>query len=733
VEVTVTSRFYCQFTISLGKSATPVIIDYLLPNIPKRYKLDRTKAEPVGSENIEEKAVHLVSDQPLNLYAMNYGSNSADATVVFPIEALGNEYYALCYEPHINIGNSNCGQFFNGKNSEFVVVASQDQTQITITPSKVTDQLKPANIPFTIKLNKGELYQVQSMNESLPGQGDLTGSYIKSDKPIALYSGSWATTVPFSATYAFDHLYEQIPPIRSWGRKFVAVPLKTRIKDSYRILASVDHTTVRISNKTTTVLNKGQFYEFMLTENEPSLIDSDYPVLLAQYSNSNDVDKPSDYPLEYWIFDGDPSMMIVSPVDQTRESVTFVAYDTPEIIFKFFVNVVTSDNAVNQIQLDGMPINFTSLPNSGYAYAQVMISSGNHNLNSLEAGKGFIAYVYGFGGVESYGYGAGYDLSIRLDLGGDVQFVKDTILLCKGQTKIIDAGSYFSSFKWNTGETTQKISVSKKGFYQVTATTLDGCVLNRGIYAYESIPVVNLGKDTALCRTNSITLDAGNFSSYLWSTRDTTRTITVKTPGTYGVSIKNKYGCVSRDTIGIGLSEQPKLDAGKLDTLVVGSKTTTVNISADKGKFTLRSTDPTIIISELTATVPNYGIYPFTFTATDRYTCATDTNIFVRFRKIAPLAFEQIYAPNAFSPNAANSKDREFKLFRSGVLEDGYHLRIMSRWNDVVFECKDEIKGWDGKLSNGISAQPGNYVWILNYIDYLGRGHRQLGTVTLIY
>jgi len=635
LEITLTSRFSCQFSYTIGKSLVAVS-GTLQANIPVKIRIDRLSAEPFGSEKIENKAIHLVSDQPLNLYAMNWGYNSADAAVIFPVEALGNEYFAICYEPHVS--ELADGTPWNGKNSEFVIVASDDQTLVTITPTKITDQLKLANIPYTIQLNKGELYQVQSMNHAnLQGQGDLTGTYIKSDKPVALYSGSWATTVPSTSIYAWDHLYEQIPPIRSWGRKFVAVPLKSRLKDTYRILSSVDQTTVKIADKPSVILNRGEFYEFMLNADEASMIESDHPVLLAQYSNSNDVDRPVVLPPgESW--DGDPSMLIISPADQTREEVTFVAYDTPEINQKFYVNVVTLENSVNQIQLDGQSIDFQILPNSDYAYAQVKIAKGNHNLNSIEPGKGFIAYVYGFGGVESYGYSVGFNLSTRLDLGGDIHFVRDTILLCNGETKILDAGSQFSTFAWSTGETTQKISVDKKGYYSVTASTLDGCTLQAGITAIESHPKTPLGKDTTLCMPGSLVLDAGNFSSYLWSTLDTTSSIQVKSPGWYRVTVKNKYECSSRDSIQVNVTNRPKLNLEQLDTLVCGNTSTLVHLSADKGTYTLRSSDPTVSIQNLMATVPNYGVYPLTFTATDQFACASDTSFKVKFRKNTSVA-----------------------------------------------------------------------------------------------
>lgn len=97
------------------------------------------------------------------------------------------------------------------------------------------------------------------------------------------------------------------------------------------------------------------------------------------------------------------------------------------------------------------------------------------------------------------------------------------------------------------------------------------------------------------------------------------------------------------------------------------------------------------------------------------------------------IAFSKIFAPNAFAPNASAAIDRVFLLASEGINQEGYHLTIISRWNDKVFECRNEVKGWDGKMSNGNWAPAGNYVWILECIDFLGRPHRQTGLVTLVF
>jgi len=97
------------------------------------------------------------------------------------------------------------------------------------------------------------------------------------------------------------------------------------------------------------------------------------------------------------------------------------------------------------------------------------------------------------------------------------------------------------------------------------------------------------------------------------------------------------------------------------------------------------------------------------------------------------VAFDRLFPPNGFSPNASNEIDRVFLLNSDGIAPEGYHFTVLSRWNDVVFEAKDVIKGWDGRTESGSFAPAGAYIWILNFSDFLGRKHQQTGTVTLVY
>lgn len=88
-------------------------------------------------------------------------------------------------------------------------------------------------------------------------------------------------------------------------------------------------------------------------------------------------------------------------------------------------------------------------------------------------------------------------------------------------------------------------------------------------------PSVNLGPDTSICATCTITLDAGNIgSTYKWykdgvATGVVARTNTVGIVGTYSVEVTNANGCVSSDTIIISLATGVRDLSGNILDLVI--------------------------------------------------------------------------------------------------------------------------------------------------------------------
>ncbi|RKD96717.1 hypothetical protein BXY64_3655, partial [Marinifilum flexuosum] len=154
---------------------------------------------------------------------------------------------------------------------------------------------------------------------------------------------------------------------------------------------------------------------------------------------------------------------------------------------------------------------------------------------------------------------------LRLDLNPvPVIGFGDHIASCGGGDVTLDAGNLGSTYVWNTGETSQTITVSADGDYSVEVTNAFGCVesdtVHVGFYANLNI---DLGPDKTVCSGEPVVLDAGiSGASYHWSTGEITQEIIVYNAGNYSVTVTNSYGCNATDDINVNLVPPPTVDLG---------------------------------------------------------------------------------------------------------------------------------------------------------------------------
>ncbi|WP_286756895.1 gliding motility-associated C-terminal domain-containing protein [Roseivirga sp. UBA838] len=373
-----------------------------------------------ASGAIERKAVHVTSNQNVSVYAFNNRQASADATVVLPINSIGKEYYVSAYfenSPNDAIGTSLSP-------SELLVVATEDNTTIEITPSVILVSGEPAGNPFTITLSRGEIYQLQAF-------ADLTGTYIRSVsaqaddcKNFAVFGGNkWTRvtggldcsasqgTTDYSGGFAADQLFEQMYPVNTWGKNYIAVPYEGRIAYLLRVMASEDDTKFT-RNGVEYTLNAGEYETFV--EDELISIVADKPVQVAQYSLTMSCDN------NQVVGTGDPFMIMLSPNEQQLQEINFNALEATQLD-DYYLTIVTRTNNTSNVFLDGAAISsgvFQAVSGTDYSAANLTINRGqDYNLSSS---GGFIAYIYAFGQVESFGYVAGASLeNLNLRVEGD--------------------------------------------------------------------------------------------------------------------------------------------------------------------------------------------------------------------------------------------------------------------------------------------------------------------------
>ncbi|QQL50608.1 PKD domain-containing protein [Mucilaginibacter ginkgonis] len=372
-----------------------------------------------------KKAVHITSTENVSVFAQIYGATTvgvSGATMLLPVNVLGTEYRSVNFTQ-----TSNAAAFSEGKAYNFLnVVATEDNTTIEITPKAnvYNDGLltvRPAGTPFTITLNKGDVYQGLS-------DDDLTGSRVRSVgansaicNQIAVFSGSSKTAIYgrvsnctiFSTS---DNLFQQAYPVTSWGTQFATVPLAGREtqKDIYRVIVSDPATTITgVPAFNAADLETKGYIEFV--SDQPMVINADKPVQVAQYAISQFAASCSNTNGDT----GDPEMIYLNPVEQGVTSSSFYAAGKWAVA-NSFLNVTIPTDAVASFKLDGVrpaSVTFAPIPgNSSFSYAQIRVSNGPQvtqnpsatlGVHSISADKPFNATVYGFGNFESYGYSAG--------------------------------------------------------------------------------------------------------------------------------------------------------------------------------------------------------------------------------------------------------------------------------------------------------------------------------------
>lgn len=682
----------------------------------------------VGScEIIEPLGIYVTSDNDISLSALNYRNASTDAALIFPVEALGYEYHVLSYEDA-------------GTGSEFLIVATADNTQIEITPSENTSTLFPSGLPFYITLDAGEVYQVCVSNSG----EDLTGSTVKvvksgnSCNPIALFSGNKCAMVK---CYSCDHLYEQIPPNSTWGREFITSPLQTRTSDTYRVLASTNGTTITIGNIGTVTLNAGQYWEFELSQ-VGSYISSNNPVLLAQYSQGHDCDN---------IKNSDPFMTILSPLEQSITYTNFSHIDKSTILSGFYVNIIAKTSNINNIKLDGLPITgliSTISSNVNYSYAQITTTAGDH---ILQCDSSFQAYLYSFGNVTSLGYSAGTNLNtidityyVKSNSDADIYYdFKDTICVGDSLELIPGFDSANVYWHWSMGDGTIDSNYTlyhtytTGGNYNISLiigdTASNSCSSSELDTLSTSVYVNSLAATSTVndiyCNSNSGTIqinplgDKGAYH-YYWSNNPTMDTSYQNNlaAGEYIYSLTDG-NCIFIDTVEV-VSYPSMVTAAftyQDSSSAVVFYSDTSNVDSLIWYFGDGSSSTN---SSLTHVYSSIGTYTVMLVVFDSLGCS-DTLI-QQIVVPSDQAYEY-WVPNVFTPQNDGLNDGFSGI---GVGFSEFKIDVYNRWGNKIYNGLNEP--WDGSVYDKGIAPDGVYYYLIDVEDNFGNSHHYQGHVTLI-
>ena len=286
---------------------------------------------------------------------------------------------------------------------------------------------------------------------------DFTGSVVSSSSALVVFSGSEASDAPFfnklsDRKCCADHLEEQLDPIRTAGQNFIATVSPSRTsalanagapvgeaeqREYFRLIATTDagarvKTSLSGQYQTFELPTRGSFVTIASTHD--FTLESDAPAMLSSVSPSQqDANVPTGLP------GGDPSLIILQPIEQFRSSYVFLtpdkySFDFIRIIAPRAAAVILDGRAVDTIDgclksdADGITDDARRKlvgPSAFVVYAcqlsfpvidptSLKLSPGiqNDGVHRIQADAKVGVVVDGFDSYVSYGYAAGTELEL---------------------------------------------------------------------------------------------------------------------------------------------------------------------------------------------------------------------------------------------------------------------------------------------------------------------------------
>ncbi len=562
------TSFSSPATVTISQPANPAFTPVTVNLNPySYYALDVTNQE------------NTVSTAPVNTVC-NHGFkivSTANITTYYQLGANNSEIYTLK-------GRNGLGTDFTIPMQNFLVdgppsdprnsieiVATENNTTVTIIPSQPLSGGIAAGTPITITLNAGQSYCIKSLDQSAAGH--LTNTRITSDKPIAVNTTDDSVASNQISGYSGQDLVgEQIVPNDYAGTLFIAM-YNNRLFENLCIIPTQDSTRVFINGSPTpsATLNVGQSFTYM-PSNSPTIatmVTSDKPIHVFQVTGSDGEAGGTQLPALGCT--GSQEVVYARPSYSTHLRLSIVV---PTIYVNGFTMTVGSTNIPVPASY------FTVLPydNSwSYCYRDFASSVPNQTVMILQNSMGpfhlgILDYYSGMS--SSLGYFSDYSSIGRIDIAmREIYCLHDSVAF-HYITENIDTVHLVTP----SGDTlTQEpylisdLTLADTGYYFLLAHSIIGCeetwvkdsIRIRLINSYKP----DLGPDQYLCTGESTVLMANyatDGAQYYWNTGDTGDSIEVITSGEYilNVSVDNEadLSCGSSDTVLVIFHPLPHAD-----------------------------------------------------------------------------------------------------------------------------------------------------------------------------
>ena len=285
----------------------------------------------------------------------------------------------------------------------------------------------------------------------------------------------------------------------------------------------------------------------------------------------------------------------------------------------------------------------------------------------------------------------------------------NNITICEDESIVLDAQNPNMNYTWNTGASSQKITVSSPGTYSVEVQNEIGCSDSDEIIIDQEIIIdPYFEKQKIVCAGHTIFLEPDTNLYYdIWWDNNLSSQIEVGEPGIYTSFVQGNF-CMDSFEISVIQKDTPEvnlIDLKGQNFYCFDAETTTLRVLSNENDLEYNWN---ILERAQEITINEEGIY--SVTVSNDY---CDSRLSIEIDEYCPVQF---FIPNAFTPFSTEGLNDVFKPVFIGDVED-YELNIFNRWGELIFFSNETENGWDGRI-NGNPAQFELYIYHVRYTSY---------------
>ncbi|MDD3876259.1 MAG: gliding motility-associated C-terminal domain-containing protein [Bacteroidales bacterium] len=371
---------------------------------------------------------------------------------------------------------------------------------------------------------------------------------------------------------------------------------------------------------------------------------------------------------------------------------------------------------------NGSPVQFISVDSAGVWSGTGITPTGI--FDPIVAGPGVHNVNYTITGTcgDSDSIQVNVNSAPIVNLGADFN-------ICSGESAVLDAGTGFNNYIWNTNDITQTITIFTGGTYLVTISDVNNCqgtdevivtlinqqdatILTTDTFCSNDLPVQFMAANTGGIWSGTGISPSGLFNPELAG---------------QGVHLINHIisgVCGDSNSIFVSVLEVPSFSLNHIDESCFG---------AGDGYAYVNLSDSisgnNILWDNGASTDTIFGLMPgvYNVTVTAQNGCHSDSSVII-LESLIDCFPPGLYIPNVFSPNDDGLNDI---LFVRGKNIESIEMFIYDRWGEKIFETTSQSNGWDGTYK-GKKCEPGVFVYRIT-VKFINHFPYQLhGNITLV-